>query len=303
MSVPVRFIASCCALLLAGCGLFARDVEALVVGVGSTTEQRVLAALTVEVLERQGIAVEVRPDLGGTVGLRREGLRGRIDLWWDYTGAAWALGMGEQAPPADPVESWQRVASADEDRGLVWLEPSGANATLALFVRAGDLPSEGLQGGLSWLAGELSSGEVRLCADGGFLRRRGGLDALAEAYAIDLGRLQVAARDERAAVEAVAAGECFAGLATVTSGTARAAGLVPVADELGIFPAFVAAPVIREPALRRRPELAEVLAELASLLDTRTLGELNAGVERGEDPSVLAEAFVEQALADPDQDG
>lgn len=276
-------------------GLLRDRPDALIVGVGSTTEQRVLAALTAAALDQAGIPAQLRPDLGGTLGLRREGLRGQIDLWWDYTGAAWALGLGEQAPAADPVESWERVRRADEERGLVWLEPSGANATLALFVRAEDLPPEGAPRGLSWLAGRLSSGAVALCADPDFVRRRGGLDALAEAYAIDLGRVRVAAAREDRAVALVAAGRCFAGLATATSGAARAAGLLPVADELGLFPAFIVAPVAREPVLRAHPGLREALAGLARIIDTRALGELNRAVHGGEDPAELAEAFLERA--------
>lgn len=294
---PLRLCAVALLLCLVATGCVRRGAEpaAVVLGVGSTPEQRMLAALTVVALDRAGIAVRPRADLGGTVGLRREALRDNIDLWWDYTGAAWSLGMGEQAPPADAEESYQRVRRADEDRELVWLEPSAADATLALFVRAGDLPPEGAPRGLSWLAGVLSSGQVRLCADGDFVRRRGGLDALAEAYAIDLERLLVAAADEPTAIRRVAEGSCFAGLATATSGEAREAGLLPVADELGVFPAFVVAPVARAAALERHPDLAEALHPLVAVLDTRALGELNREVAAGRDPAELAAAFLRQA--------
>lgn len=282
-------------LLGTACARPGGDRRAVVLGVGSTPEQRMLAALTVVALDRAGLAVEARPDLGGTVGLRREAMRGHIDLWWDYTGAAWALGMGEQAPPADRQESWERVRRADEDRDLVWLDPTAADATLALFVRADRLPPEGQPRGLSWLAGVLSGGQERLCADGDFVRRRGGLDALAEAYAIDLTRLPVSAANETTAIRRVADGSCFAGLATATSGEARAAGLLPVADELGVFPAFVVTPVARAAALERHPGLAEALRPLVAVLDTRALGELNREVAGGRDPAELAEAFLERA--------
>ena len=297
LRVNALLLALC--LLAAACARAGQEPGPVVLGVGSTAEQRMLAALTVVALDRAGVAVEARPDLGGTVGLRREALRGHIDLWWDYTGAAWALGMGEQAPPADAQESWERVRRADEDRGLTWLEPTAADATLALFVRAAELPPEGQPRGLSWLAGVLSRGEAKLCADADFARRSGGLDALAEAYAIDLNRLSVAAADEATAIGKVADGSCFAGLATATSGEARAAGLLPVADELGVFPAFVVAPVARAAALERHPAVAGALRSLAGVLDTRALGELNREVAAGRDPAGLAEAFLEQGSASP----
>lgn len=266
----------------------------VVVGVGSTTEQRVLAALTVTALERVGVSAEVRTDLGGTVGLRREAIGGAIDVFWDYTGAAWALGMGQQAPPSDPEESYQRVRRADEDNGLTWLEPSTANATLALFVRADDLPPEDRPRGLGWLAGVLSAGNERLCADPEFITRAGGLEALAAAYAIDVERLNrvTVPAAEPEAVMAASSGRCFAALATATSGEARLAGLVPVTDDLMVFPAFIVAPVARTDSLAAHPELAPALREVAAALNSQRLAQLNAAVERGEDPGEVAEDFL-----------
>jgi osmoprotectant transport system substrate-binding protein len=270
----------------------AGDSGAVVVGSGSTVEQQLLSALAADLLEEGGFAVEVRMVEGGTVALRRDAIRGHIDVFWDYTGAAWALGLGEHAPPADPQESYERVSRADEGSGLVWLAPTAANATLALFVRS-DEPRD-----LTWLAGVLSSGDERLCADPDFISRPGGLDALAaaDAYAIDLGRLDVVAGEEDEAIEGVAEGRCFAGLATATSGAARLAGLQPVADDLTIFPAFIIAPVVREAALETHPRLAAVIERLAPAIDTATLAALNAEVEAGVDPGDVAAAYLEENL-------
>jgi osmoprotectant transport system substrate-binding protein len=284
-----------CLALAAACDLDPDPAQPrVVVGVGSTTEQRVLAALTVQALDAAGLAAEVRTDLGGTVGLRREALTGGIDVYWDYTGAAWALGMGQQAPPADPDESFERVRRTDEDNGLIWLPPSGANATLALFVRRDDLPPEDRPRGLPWLAGVLSSGEGTLCADAEFITRTGGLESLAGAYAIDVERLTDAAvpATEEEAISAASSGRCFAALATATSGEARMAGLVPVADDLMVFPAFVIAPVARNDRVAQLPGLADALARVTQRLTTEQLATMNAAAEAGEDPAQIAEDFL-----------
>jgi osmoprotectant transport system substrate-binding protein len=274
----------------------------VVIGVGSTDEQRVLAALAAEALRRADVPVEVRMDLGGTLGLRRQALADEIDLFWDYTGAAWALGLREAAPPADPVESWERVREADERRGLRWLGPTLANATLALVVRVTDLPADAGQRDLGWLAGELSGGRRRLCADADFIARDGGLRALAAEYGIDASRLPKRAADEAEAVAAVRDGECFAGLATATSGDARAAGLVPLEDELRVFPAFVPAPVVRVGSPADDAAVIATLAPVTDAIDTATLAELNAQVVDGEDPTAVADRFLtglEQRTATP----
>jgi osmoprotectant transport system substrate-binding protein len=281
------------ALTAVGCRT-ADAAPALVIGVGSTDEQRVLAALAAEALRRADVPVEVRMDLGGTLGLRREALADQIDLFWDYTGAAWALGLREAAPPADPVESWERIRQADERRGLRWLEPTNANATLALFVRGADLPADSAQRDMGWLAGELSGGRRRLCADADFIARDGGLRALAAEYGIDASRLPKRAADESEAVVAVRAGECFAGLATATSGDARAAGLVPVDDELRVFPAFVVAPVVRAGSPADDPAVVAALAPVTGAVDTATLAELNARAVDGQQPTAVAAAFLSQ---------
>jgi osmoprotectant transport system substrate-binding protein len=279
------------AVAVVGCDK-ADAVPALVIGVGSTDEQRVLAALAAEALRRADVPVEVRMELGGTLGLRREALADQIDVFWDYTGAAWALGLREAAPPADPIESWERVREADERRGLRWLEPTNANATLALFVRGSDLPADPAQRDLGWLAGELSGGRRRLCADADFIARDGGLRALAAEYGIDASRLPKRAVGEAEAVTAVSAGDCFAGLATATSGAARAAGLAPVADELRVFPAFLAAPVIRSGSPADDPAVIAALAPVTGSLDTATLAELNARVVEGAEPTAVAADFL-----------
>lgn len=285
VTVAVGSVASACAE--------AGAAGRVVIGAGATAEQQLLAAIAHDAVRRAGVPVEVRDRLGGTTGLRRQALADQVDLYWDYTGAAWTLGLRETAPPADPLESWERVREADADQGLRWLEASGANATFALVVRRGDLPPSDGQRGMGWLAGELSSGRRRLCADQDFLARADGLPSLAAEYGIDAAGMPRRAASEDEAVRAVRTGECFAGLATATSGLARAADLVPVEDELRVFPAFVVAPVVREGSAADRPPVVAALRRVTAALDTSTLARLNAEVVDGEGPADVAARFVD----------
>lgn len=286
------------AVLPACMGAGEEPQPAVVIGVGSTTEQRTLAGLARVSLARAEIPSEIRDQLGGTRELRREAMRNQVHLFWDYTGAALGLGL-EEAPPADPTESWERIHSADGDRGLEWLPSTRVNATLGLFVREEDLPPDDELHGMNWLARVLSSGEERLCADRDFIERPDGMEAFAQEYAIDLRRLRSEPADEDDAVEAVAAGRCFAGLATATSGIARNAGLVPVVDELSVFPAFVVAPVVRAGSPADDEAVAQALSAVTEQLDTRTLAALNAEVEAGADPEAVAERFLSEDAASP----
>lgn len=280
---------------LTACGQAERGPEPVVVGVGSHPEQLVLGAIVTASLRSAGIDVEVLDGLGDTVALRRQAGAGQIDLYVDYTGAAWGLGLGEQAPPADPEESFARVAEADAAQGLRWLPPSRTNATFALAVRSEAVP-EDTDPTMSWLAGQLSGSAATICAERDFLLRDGGLDALAGEYGIDLGEVRREEAIEAAAVAGVADGTCDAGLVIATSGLAQEAGLTVVADDLGVMPAFVIAPVVRAGSAGAQEEVAAALAPVMQALDTPTLARLNAEHAAGQQPSALAERYLAEVL-------
>ena len=293
-------LAAVAVTVLAACGgVDEEDAETVVVGVGSTVEQQVLAALTVVALEHAGFVAELRPELGDTRDLRRQARLGSIDLYWDYTGAAWALGLGQEHPPSEPLESYEAVREEDLRNDLVWLEPTEANATLTFFVRAEDLPADP-PNGMHWLAGTVSTEAETLCVDDDFRRRPAGLPQLAtEYYQMSLDRVRVVSADENEAIARVAAGQCFAGLATATAGAAYEAGLVPVADELGVFPAFVVTPVVRAEVLEQAPAIADALRPVTERLDTAALGQLNAEVVDA-DQEELARRFLADVLPPAD---
>lgn len=301
-STRFRLIAALLVLMIAaGCTLMrAEERPTVMIGVGSTREQILLAALTMVTLEAHGIDPEPVNDHSGTRDLRREARRGDIDLFWDYTGAAWGLGLRQQQPPPDPVESFERVRQEDADaNGFVWLGPTQVNATLALFVRSSDVTEQDRN--LTTLSQRLSAGEP-LCADPDFINGVGGLASLAEEYAINVEQLQSRPAGEAEAIVAVAGGRCFAGLATATSGVASNAGLVPVEDDLMVFPAFILAPVVRSATLEDVPELEQALVPVISLLSTTaTLRELNAQVEDGADPAEVAREALGVGEPTPDR--
>jgi glycine betaine/choline ABC-type transport system substrate-binding protein len=84
-----------------------------------------------------------------------------------------------------------------------------------------------------------------------------------------------------------------AGLTSATDGAAWAAGQRPLVDDLGVFPAFVVAPVLDAETAIRRPEVATALQPLTAGLTTALLGGWNARVVAGESPaSVAADAVA-----------
>ncbi|WP_370328184.1 glycine betaine ABC transporter substrate-binding protein [Euzebya sp.] len=290
-----RFIAPVLALLVAvaltACD-GADDPRPIRVGAGSTTEQQVLAALTAGLLDRDGHPAEVVPDLGDTTDVREAALDGDIDVYWDYSGATWALALGLTAPPIDAQESYEAVAAEEEGNGLRWLTSSGVDARLAFFVRPEAL-TDAEDATLTWLAGELGQVDGALCADPAFLDAPSGYAYLADTYAIAPDATATRGAGEEEALRGTAEGTCIAGMASATSGLARELGLVALTDDQGVFPAQVVAPVVRLDTTVLDDRAERLVGSLSAELTTDALADLNAEAQAGTPIDQVAGAFLD----------
>lgn len=279
------------------------------IGVGPEQESVLLGAIMAELAQDAGLS----PDVVGLAdaGAVRQALEvGDVDVAPGYTGQIWLEQLGRENPPGDPRASFQGVSSADEPNGIIWLRPpfdleagvSGppADATLALWVTpetAIDLPS------IAELGPALADDpDAEICLDAAFGQRADGWTALAQRYSIGQTVLVEATTVE--AIAGVASGQCLAGLSTLTDGGAWAAGLVPLADPLDVFPAFVVSVQIHDQALQRVPQVDTALQPLADNLTSALLGTLNARVVAGEPVAAVATVAVAQlggGDADPDE--
>jgi osmoprotectant transport system substrate-binding protein len=262
---------------------------------GPDAESTLLAHTMVATLARQGIEGEVVA-FGVARDARQAIELGEVDVRPAYTGEAWLEILGRADPPGDPRESFTAVRDHDERNGLLWLRPRfgegpdepPANATFAFVVT----PTTTIAGvrTMSQLAARLSEEpEARVCVDREFGQRPDGLRAVLAAYSVRSDREFLAAGPQEA-VAGVVAGDCLAGLTTATDGAVWAAGLVPLADDLRVFPAFVPLPQLREEAVAERPAIRTAVAPMAAQLTTELLGGFNARILAGEP--------VEEAAAD-----
>ena len=262
------------------------------VGTGQQDESRLLAGVMAELLTTAAVPVEV-VELADASDARRALELGDVDVVPAYTGEAWLEVLNRADPPSDQATSLARVAEADEAAGLVWLRPPitgdgltspPADATFA-FVVDDDGPHADVTT-MSQLATRL--GQLTrpvLCVDPAFAEREDGLPVVLDAYSIAADSVEQLGTTPSEAVLGVAAGDCDAGLTSATDGTAWALGQRPLLDDLGVFPAFVVAPVVDEDDLAR---VEAALRPLTRGLTTARLGRWNARVVQGEPLATVA---------------
>ncbi|MDN6297843.1 MAG: ABC transporter substrate-binding protein [Halomonas sp.] len=256
----------------------------VVVGSKIDTEGAVLGELVLQTLEKEGVPVENRLQLGVTSVVRGALKAGEIDLYPEYTGnGAFFFDMAESPVWNDAEKAWQTVREKDAEQGLVWLSPASANNTWAMSVRE-DLACQHDLQSLEDLADYLrDGGTFKFAASAEFVESEQALPAFQQAYGftLDDDQLLVLSGGNTAATMRAAARQTSGVNGAMTYGTdggLQALGLVVLEDTLGVQPIYQPAPVAREWVLEAYPEIEEALATVFDTLDLTTLQRLNAEV-------------------------
>lgn len=273
-------------------GLQAQEKPLLRIGAKVFSEQRILAQMTAQYLRSKGYRTRVIAGLGSTVA-RSAQENGELDINWEYTGTSLFAYNGVKET-LDPEQALARVRELDAAKDLIWLEPSRFSNTYALAVPREVAVRDGVRT-LSDLARVVNrSDEPHLIAfDIEFANRPDGLAPLVERYDMQLTRSEVRQMDPGLVYTALRNAQVYAGLVYTTDGRLDAFDLVLLKDDRQHFPDYTAAPVIRRDVLEAYPELAELLAPLARLLDDETMRTLNARVDIGhESPAAVARDFL-----------
>jgi glycine betaine/choline ABC-type transport system substrate-binding protein len=277
------------AMLAGGC---AEDRTPLRVGSKDFTEQKLLAEMMALLAEREGIRVQRAIPYGDSRKVLQAIERGVIDAYPEYSGTILGLGGAEVQPEAEAAAAATRALL--EPLGLRWLQPFGFQNRFALAVRRDVTIRRNLQA-ISDLAAV--PGPLRFAVDEGFARRPvDGLQALARTYGLRLGEvIALPVNDRDGVYDALL--ERRADVVEVFTTDARLGdyGVVELEDDLGFFPAYQAAPLVRAGVLKSWPALGASWSELAGRIDDAVMRRLNARVElSGEDYRDVARDFLEE---------
>jgi glycine betaine/choline ABC-type transport system substrate-binding protein len=284
--------------MLAGGGC-SDQTTALHVGSKTFTEQLLVAEMVAQLAEHEGVPVKRSIPYGET-SVCAEGLRtGDLDLYVEYTGTGLLL-LGQQ-PLSDAEKAYSTVQKLFAPLGLEWQERLGFYNNYEL-VTTKERAAELEQTTISALNG---LPEIRLAiatTEDWVDRPLDGLAALKRRYGMENVTL----------VETATKTDMYRALlnenADVAVGYSTDAHipdyeLVVLADDLDFFPVYEPAPLVRQEALERFPDLKPALHKLAGLIDLQTMQQLNRRVElQGEHADAVAHSFLVERDLLPDEE-
>ena len=283
---------SCVLLALLLCAPCAQAQD-IVVGSKNFTEGRLLGEIVTQHLERTTeLEVAHISSLGGTKVCWNALRSGEIDIYVDYTGTGWSILLGEQGKVSDPLETFLHVRfRCLEEYDIEWLSPFGLNNTYALALRSEQAQAMGVKR-ISDLEGRGHELNVGFGIE--FMNREDGWAGLQLHYpGLDFDPRSV---EHGLAYEALERGQIDLIDAYSTDGKLLKYDVVVLEDDLGFFPPYNAAPLVRGEALRAHPEIRAALQELAFTISDAQAIALNYRVEEGgESFEEVARSFLEEA--------
>jgi osmoprotectant transport system permease protein len=275
-------------LVVAAAGTAASTRGAVVVGSKNFSEQLVLGEVVAQALERRGVPVERRLNLGGTAICDRATRSGGIHVYVEYAGTA-LTAVFHRPVSHDRAAVIREVRDDYARTGRTVLEPLGFNNTFAILVRGDDARRLGLRA-----IGDLARvPDFRPGFGYEFIERPDGYGGLTQAYGLRF-RTEPRVMDLALMYRALATGQVDVIAGDATNGLIAALGLVMLSDDRHYFPPYDALPVVNTRVLLERPAIAQALGDLAGRISDDTMRRLNYEVDvRHRDAAQVAREFVE----------
>lgn len=266
-------LAAVMAIGLTACAGSGKD--AIRVGSKDFTEGLIISEIYAVALEDAGYKVERKQNIAGSV-VHTALINNEIDLYPEYTGTG-LLTILQMDMITDPEEVYRTVKDEYEKRfNVTWLDYSKANDGQGLVIRTDIADQLGIR-----TISDLQSHapELRFASQGEFDQRDDGLPALERAYgAFDWKSSRV--YDGGLKYEVLSNGEADVAPAYTTEGPlAEKDKYTLLIDDKQVWPPYNLAPVVRDDALEKNPEIAGILNKISAALDTETVTALNAKVD------------------------
>jgi len=250
----------------------------VVVGGKDFTEQRLLSAITSIYLKEKGYPVEEVNGMGSQI-VRSALENGQIDVYWEYTGTGLVV-YQKQPAESDPVKAYETIKALDHELGLVWLNRADFNNTYAILMRRQHAEELGIKT-ISDLARYVNENPkaLKFATNAEFYARDDGMKGLEKTYGFTVPSDRMVKMDSGLLYNALKEEQVDVSNGFATDGRIKGFDLITLEDDKLFFPAYHAAPVIRQAKLDEDPDLANLLNAIADKLDTETIVRLNYTVD------------------------
>ena len=281
------------ALIVSGCSsLGGGSTEDTVIRVGSKdfTENLVVSEIYALALEDAGYEVERIPNIASSV-VHTSITNDEIDLYPEYTGTG-LLVVLEMEMETDPQKVYDTIkAEYDEQFDLTWLDYAQANDSAGLVIKTSVAEKYGIET-ISDL--QENATELRFASQGEFDLREDGIPGLTKAYG-EFNWKSSTVYDNSLKYEVLKNDEADVAPAYTTEGQlTNKEEFTVLVDDKKFWPPYNLAPVIRNEVLEANPDIAEILNNISSTLDTETMTNLNAKVDvDGQEYEAVAKEYFD----------
>lgn len=261
------------------------------VGSKDFTEEFIVGNMYALLLEKNGIPVERKLNLGGTPVNQQALVSDQLDLYPEYTGTG-LLTVLKLPTNTDRQAVYNAVKDGYKQQfNLVWLDPAPMNNTQALAMKKDVAAAKGIKT-ISDMAAQAS--ELTMIGPPEFEQREDGLPGISKAYG-NFKLKDYIAVDPGLRYEGLVNGQADVVVAFGTDGQLAAFDLMLLQDDKGLFPPYQIAPVVRQQAIDANPKIPEVLNKLAPLLTDAAMQRLNFEVDgKKREPAEVAKEFLQQ---------
>lgn len=283
-------------MVLAGCDS-TDDDAAIAVGSKDFTENILLGQMLVIALEEQGIAVDDRTNLGGTVVNREALLSGDIDVYPEYNGTGWTVHLGQEDPSFDRTELYNLVADQDlDENGIRWVGLSPFNNTYG-FAASPAVTAE--NGGEAFTFQSMAeylqaNPDAMVCMESEFPDRPDGLILWEDHTGFTLPKSQQEILETGVIYTQTGNDNCDFGEVFTTDGRIDGLGLTLV-DDPGVMILYNVSYSFRDDTLEGvDAQVAEIADQIVANLDNETMVRLNFEVDiNGRDYDDVAREYLE----------
>jgi len=256
-----------------GGGSTSAGVARVSVGSKDFTESALLAEIAAQMLEKRGVSVERRFELGGN--LPHEALvNGTLDLYPEYTGTSYTAIL-HHTPISDPRAVYEQVKQEYASKFNIEVsQPLGFENTFAMLVRGEDARRLNLKT-ISDAAPQAPRWRAGFGQD--FMSRADGYPGFSKAYGLKFA--EVREMDLSLTYIALSSRQVDLVAGNSTEGRIATLDLFQLADDQHYFPPYEAVYLVRQDSLTRVPALREVLAKLANGISTDEMRRLNYEID------------------------